>query len=114
MSEDVLQTAEKRSEKHGKKGKIYQTECSVPENSKEERERKKKSFLNEQYRKVKKRKRKRMGKTRGLFKKIEEVKEIFHAKIDTIKDRNGNDLRKAEEIKKRWQEYTLKNTQKKF
>ena len=42
-----------------------------------------------------------MGKTRGLFKKIEEVKEIFHAKIDMIKDRNGNDLGKAEEIKKR-------------
>ena len=103
MSKDVLQTAGKRSEKHGKKGKIYPTECSVPENSKG-RGGKKKSCLNEQYRKVKKNK--RMGKTRGLLKKIEEVKEIFHAKTDTIKDRNGNDLRKAEEIKKRWQEYT--------
>ena len=46
-----------------------------------------------------------MGRTRDLFKKIRETKGIFHAKIDSIKDRNGMDLR-AEEIKKRWQEYT--------
>ena len=60
LSEDVLQTAEKRSEKHRKKGKIYETGCSVPENSKEERE--KKSFLNEQYRKVKEKKKKKKKK----------------------------------------------------
>ena len=47
-----------------------------------------------------------MGKTRGLFKKIGDIKGTFHAKIDIIKDRNGKDLTEAEEIKKRWQEYT--------
>ena len=49
-----------------------------------------------------------MGKTRDLFKKINDNKGIFHAKIDTIKDRNGMDLTEAEDIKKRWQEYTEK------
>ena len=47
-----------------------------------------------------------MGKTRDLFKKIRDTKGIFHAKIGTIKDRNGRDLTEAEDIKKRWQEYT--------
>ena len=47
-----------------------------------------------------------MGKTRGLFKKIRDSKEIFHAKTDTIKDRNSMDLTEAEDIKKRWQECT--------
>ena len=47
-----------------------------------------------------------MGKTKDLFKKIGDIKETFHARIDMIKDRNGKDLREAEEIKKRWQEYT--------
>ena len=47
-----------------------------------------------------------MGKTRDLFKKIRDTKGTFHAKIGTIKDRNGKDLIKAEDIKKRWQEYT--------
>ena len=46
----------------------------------------------------------RMGKTRDLFKKIRGTKGIFHAKMDTIKDRNGMDLTEAEDIKKRWQE----------
>ena len=45
-----------------------------------------------------------MGKTRGLFKKIRDAKGIFHAKMGTIKKRNGLDLTKAEDIKKRWQE----------
>ena len=48
----------------------------------------------------------RMGKTRDLFKKIRDTKGIFHAKISSIKDRNGMDLTEAEDIKKRWQEYT--------
>ena len=48
----------------------------------------------------------RMGKTRDLFKKIRDTKVIFHAKMDTIKDRNGMNLTEVEEIKKRWQEYT--------
>ena len=47
-----------------------------------------------------------MGKTRDLFKKIRDTKGTFHAKMGTIKDRNGKDLTKAEEIKKRWREYT--------
>ena len=47
-----------------------------------------------------------MGKTRDLFKKIRDIKGTFHAKMGSIKDRNGLDLTEAEEIKKRWQEYT--------
>ena len=47
-----------------------------------------------------------MGKTRGLFKKIGETKGTFHAKMGTIKDRNDKDLTEAEDIKKRWQQYT--------
>ena len=47
-----------------------------------------------------------MGKTRDLFKKIRDTKGIFHAKIGSIKDRNGKDLTEAEDIKKSWQEYT--------
>ena len=47
-----------------------------------------------------------MGKTRDLFKKIRDTKGNFYAKMDTIKDRNGMDLTEAEDIKKRWQEYT--------
>ena len=47
-----------------------------------------------------------MGKTRDLFKKIRDIKGTFHAKMGSIKDRNGMDLREAGNIKKRWQEYT--------
>ena len=47
-----------------------------------------------------------MGKTRDLFKKIRDIKGTFHAKMGTIKDRNGMDLTEAEDIKKTWQEYT--------
>ena len=47
-----------------------------------------------------------MGKTRDLFKKTGDIKGTFHARMGTIKDRNGKDLTEAEEIKKRWQEYT--------
>ena len=47
-----------------------------------------------------------MGKTRDLFKKIKATKKTFHAKMSTIKDRNGMDLAEEEDIKKRWQEYT--------
>ena len=48
----------------------------------------------------------RMGKTRDLFKKIRDTKGTFHAKLGSIKDRNGMDLTEPEDIKKRWQEYT--------
>ena len=64
----------------------------------------KKAFLNEQCREVEGNN--RMGKTRDLFKKVEDIKGNFHARMGAIKDRYGKDLRVAEEIKKRWQEYT--------
>ena len=52
----------------------------------------------------------RRGKTRDLFKKIRDTKGTFHAKMGMIKDRNSMDLREAEDIKKRWQEYTKNHT----
>ena len=52
-----------------------------------------------------------MGKTRDLFKKIRDTKGTFHAKIGLIKDRNGMDLTEAEDIKKRWQEYTEESSE---
>ena len=55
-----------------------------------------------------------MGKTTDLFKKIRDTKGTFHAKVGTIKDRNGMDLKEAEDIKKRWQEYTKNCTEKIF
>ena len=54
-----------------------------------------------------------MGKTRDLFKKIKDIQGTFHAKMGSIKDRNGMDLTEAENIKKRWQEYTEKKCTKK-
>ena len=53
-----------------------------------------------------------MGKTRDHFKKIRDTKKIFHAKMGTIKDRNGMELTEAEDIKKRWQEYRRRTIQK--
>ena len=64
----------------------------------------KKAFLSDQCKEIEENK--RMGKTRGLFKKIRDTKGTFHAKMDTIKDRNSMDLTETEDIKKRWQEYT--------
>ena len=64
----------------------------------------KKAFLSDQCKEIEENK--RMGKTRDLFKKIRDTKGTFHAKMDSIKDRNGRDLTEAENIKKRWQEYT--------
>ena len=64
----------------------------------------KKAFLGDQCKEIEKNN--RMGKTRDLFKKIRDTKGTFHAKIGTIKDRNGMNLTEAEDIKKRWQEYT--------
>ena len=64
----------------------------------------KKSFLSDQCKEIEENN--RMGKTRDLFKKIRDIKENFHAKVGKIKDRNGMDLNEAEDIKKRWQEYT--------
>ena len=53
-----------------------------------------------------------MGKTRDLFQKIRDTKGTFHAKMSSIKNRNGMDLTEAQDIKKRWQEYTKKTVQK--
>ena len=64
----------------------------------------KKAFLSDQCKEIEDNI--RLGKTRDLFKKIRDTKGIFHAKMGTIKDRNGMDLTEAEDIKKRWQEYT--------
>ena len=64
----------------------------------------KKTFLGDQCKEIEENN--RMGKTRDLFKKIRDTKGIFHAKMGSIKDRDGMDLRETEDIKKRWQEYT--------
>ena len=64
----------------------------------------KKAFLSDQCKEIEENN--RMGKTRELFKKIRDTKEIFHAKLGTTKDRNGMDLTEAEHMKKRWQEYS--------
>ena len=64
----------------------------------------KKAFLCDQCKEIEENN--RMGKTRDLFKKIRDTKGTFHAKMGTIKDRNSMDLTEAEDIKKRWQEYT--------
>ena len=72
--------------------------------------REKKAFLSDQCKEIEENN--RMGKTRALFKKIRDTKETFHAKMGSIKDRNGMDLTEAEDIKKRWQEYTEKQYRK--
>ena len=64
----------------------------------------KKAFLSDQHKEIEENN--RMGKTRDLVKKIRDTKGTFHAKMGSIKDRNGLDLTEAEDIKKRWQEYT--------
>ena len=100
MSEEALQIDEKRKEAKGKK------ERYIHLNAKFQRieRRDKKVFLHNQCKRIEENN--RMGETRDLFKKIRDTKGIFHAKMGTIKDRNGMDLTKAEDIKKRWQEYT--------
>ena len=64
----------------------------------------KKAFLRDQCKEIEENN--RMGKTRDLFKKARDAKGTFHAKMSTVKERNGKDLTEAEGIKKRWQEYT--------
>ena len=89
----------KRSERQRRKGKIYPFECRVPKNSKRE----KKAFLSDQCKEIEEDN--RMRKTRDFFKKIKDTKGTFHSKMSSIKDRNDMDLTKAEDIRKRWQEY---------
>ena len=72
----------------------------------------KRAFLSDQCKEIEENN--RMGKTRDLFKKIRDTKGTFHAKMGTIKGRNGMDLTEAEDIKKRWQEYTENYTKKIF
>ena len=81
-------------------GKIYPLECRVPKIARRD----KKVFLSDQCKEIEENN--RMGKTRDLFKKIRDTKGIFYAQMGIIKDRNDMDLTEAEDIKKRWQEYT--------
>ena len=83
----------KRSEKQRKKGKIYPFECRVPKNTRRD----KTAFLSDQCKEIEENN--RIGKTRDLFKKIRDTKGTFHAKMGSIKDRNGMDLREPEDIK---------------
>ena len=101
LSEDVLQIAEKRREVKGKGEKERYTHLNAEFQRTARRD--KKDFLNDQYKEIEENN--RMGKTRDLFKKIRDTKGMFHSKMGSINDRNGMDLREAEDIKKRWQEY---------
>ena len=92
LSEEALQIAEKRRDVKGKGEKERYTHF----------------FLSDQCKEIEENN--RMGKTRDLFKKIRDTKGTFHAKMGTIKDRNSMDLKEAEEIKKRWQEYMTQIT----
>ena len=102
MSEEALQIAVKRRDVEGKGEKERYTHLN--EEFQRIARRDKKAFLSDQCKEIEENN--RMGKTRDLFKKIRDSKGILHAKMGTIKDRNGMDLRETEDIKKRWQEYT--------
>ena len=102
LSDEALQIAVERREAKGK----GENERCTHLNAKFQRiaRRDKKTFLSEQCKEIEENS--RMGKTRDLFKKIKDTKRTFHAKMDSIKDRNGTDLTEAEDIKKKWQQYT--------
>ena len=102
LSEDVLQIAEKRKEDKGKGEKERYTHLNTEFQRIARRD--KKVFLSDQYKEIEENN--RMGKTRDLFKKIRDTTGTLHAKMGTIKDRNGMDRIEAEDIKKRRQEYT--------
>ena len=102
MSEEALQRAEKRREAKGKGEKESYTHLSA-EFQRIARSNKK-AFITDQCKEIEENN--RMGKTRDLFKKIRDTKGTFHVKTGSIKDRNGMDLTEAEDVKKRWQEYT--------
>ena len=102
MSEEALQIAEQRREAKGKgEGERY-TQLNAEFQRISRRD--KKAFLSEQCKEIEENN--KMGKTRSLFKKTGDTKGIFHAKMGTVKDRNGKDLTEAEESKERWEEYT--------
>ena len=93
LSEEALQIAVKRREVKSKGKKERYSHLNAE-----------KAFLSNQYKEIEENN--RMGKTRDLFKKSRDTKGTFHAKMGPIKDRNGRDLTEAEDIRKKWQEYT--------
>ena len=101
-SEEVLQIAEKRREMKGKGEKKRYTHLNAEFQRIARRD--KKAFLSNQCKEIEEKN--RMGKTGELFKKSRDTKRTLHAKMGTMKDRNGMDLKEAEDMKKRWQEYT--------
>ena len=103
LSGEALQIAVKRREAKSKGEKEEYSHLNAEFQRIARRD--KKVFLSHQCKK-KIEENNRMGKTRDLFKKIRDIKGTYHAKIGSIKDRNGMDLTEAEDIKKRWQEYT--------
>ena len=102
MFEEALQIAVKRREAKDKGENKRYTHLSAEFQRTARRD--KKDFLSDQCKEIEGKN--RMGKTRELFKKIRDTKGTFHAKMGSIKDKNGMDLTEAENIKKRWQEYT--------
>ena len=102
MSEKALKISEKRREAKGKGEKERYTHLNAEFQRIARRD--KKAFLTDQCKEIEENN--GMEKTRNLFKKIRDTKGTFHAEMGTIKDRNGMDLTEAEDIKKRWQEYT--------
>ena len=102
LSEEALQIAVKRREAKSKGEKERYKHLNAEFQRIARRD--KKAFLSNQCKKIEENN--RMGKTRDLFKKIRDTKGTFHVKMGSIKYRNGMDLTEAEDIKKRWQEYT--------
>ena len=102
LSEEALQIAEKRREAKGKGEKEQYTHLNAEFQRIARRD--KKAFLSNQCKEIEANN--RIGKTRDLFKKIRDTKGTFHARMGTIKDRNGMDLTEVEDIKKRWHKYT--------
>jgi len=102
LSEEALQIAEERREAKGKGEKERYTHLNAEFQRIARRD--KKVFLSDQCKEIEENN--RLGKTRDLFKKIRDTKGSLHAKMGTIKGRNGMDLTEAEDIKKKWQEYT--------
>ena len=102
LSEEALQIAEKRGEAKGQGVKEIYTHLNVEFQRIARRD--EKAFLSDQCKEIEENN--RMRKTRDLFKKIKDTKGTFHAKMGTIKNRNGMYLTEAEDIKKRWQKYT--------
>ena len=100
LSEETLQRAEKRKTTKGKGEKERYTYLNTEFQRRARRD--KKAFLSDQCKEIKENN--RMGKTKDLFKKIRDTKGTIHAKMGSIKDRNGMALTEAEDIKKRWQE----------